>query len=233
MAKQQLLLIPFAGGGRATFQRWSNVLSESIEAHVLQLPGREDRLHEPALTKWPEMIDAARAAIDELPKLPLAILGHSLGATIAFELARNLQGDSARHLSHLFLAARPWPGFPSDERKDTATLTDGELLSYMNEKYGSLSTSLAHPEVRELALPGLRADLDLLGDYVWRSAPRLEVPVTVFGGLEDPITPRSSLDAWNKETAHACTVEMLPGGHFFLEAHSDTICTKIASQLSA
>lgn len=233
MATHQLLLIPCAGGGRAAFRLWPDVLPQSIEAHVLQLPGREDRLNEAAFTKWCDMMEAARAALDDLPKLPLAILGHSLGAMIAFELARGLNDDPTRDLAHLFLAARPWPGFPSNERAVTATLTDNELLAYMNETYGSLSTSLAHSEIRELALPILRADLTLMQSYAFRPGPRLEVPVTVFGGTRDPITPRGSLDAWSKETAHECTVEMLAGDHFFLDAHREEISRTIARQLSA
>lgn len=233
MATHHLLLIPFAGGGRATFHGWPDALPPSLEAHVLQLPGREDRLNEPAFGDWHRMLEAAVAALDSLPNLPLVILGHSLGAVIAFELARALRGNGTRRLAHLFVAARPWPGAASNERMDTDDLTDEALLAYMNEMYGSLSTSLAHPEIRDLALPILRADLALLQSYTWRPGQRLEVPITVFGGIEDPVTPRSSLDAWARETACEITVEMLPGGHFFLDAHRETICRCIDRQLSA
>lgn len=102
MASLRLLCIPFAGGGTVTFRRWAALLPPHIEAFAVQLPGREDRLREPALDDWQSMMDALIEAVAPLPFLPTAIFGHSLGAVIALELGRRMHARQPGRLRQVF-----------------------------------------------------------------------------------------------------------------------------------
>lgn len=230
MATCRLLCIPYAGGGVLAFHAWQSLLPAHVEGYAVQFPGRENRLGEAALTAWQPMMDALTAAVAALPSVPTAILGHSLGALVGVELGRWMHQREPGKLIHLFAAGRPWPGGPGgDAGCGIGALPDPELLSRMDRQYGSLSTSFSHPEIRDLALPILRADLQLLGSYCYRQAPPLDCPLTVFAGSHDPSTPPASLDGWRHETRAAFAVHMLDAGHFFLESHRMQVATHIAA----
>jgi len=235
MAAVRLLCIPYAGGGALAFHPWAALLPAHVEAYALQLPGREDAVREPPLLTWPEVIEALAEAVAPLPYMPTAVFGHSLGAVIALELARWMHRHQPGRLVHLFASGRPWPGH--EEKDDwqladlVATATDDALLRALDRRYGSLSTSLSHPEIREFILPILRADLALLDAYRHASAPLLDCLLTVFAGTDDPTTPVESLDGWRRETSAAFALRMLAGGHFFLESERKQLVADIVGCL--
>jgi len=231
LASTRLLCIPFAGGGTTVFRAWSALLPKHIEAFAVQLPAREDRMREPAFEQWRPMMEALVEAVAALPALPTAIFGHSLGAVIGLELARWMHVSQPGRLRHLFAGGRPWPGRGTAERADLHALPDAEFLQVLDRQYGSLSSSLSHPEVRELTLPTLRADLRLLDSYRYASSPSLDCPLTVYGGTDDPTTTAESLDAWRQETRGPFRVRMLNGHHFFLDPHRTQLIKEIASTL--
>lgn len=232
MASCRLLCIPCAGGGALAFRTLASLLPAHLEAYALQLPGREDRLGEAAFASWQPMMDAVTRAAASLPLVPTAILGHSLGALIGLDLARWMHSRQPGQLTHVFAAGRPWPGgVAGDGGYDLGALPEQELLTRMDQRYGSLSTSLSHPEIRELTLPILRADLQLLSSYRYSRAPPMSCPVSVFAGSDDPSTPAESLDGWREETRGSFDVCMLDAGHFFLESHRTQIATRIAASL--
>ena len=231
MATVRLICLPYAGGGAGVFQPWVAATPASIELYALQLPGREDRLAEPLHTSWPAMIGEAKAALDSLPRLPLALFGYSLGAVIALDLARWLTLAKPGVLQQLFCAARPWPGAPTSERGGLHALADDALVEALDQQYGSLSTSLLHPEIRELALPILRADLALLASHRFERSASLNCPVTVYGGRDDPVTPPAALEAWQAECAGPFTVAQFDGSHFFLETQRAALIADVVQRL--
>lgn len=231
MASTRLLCIPFAGGGSLVFRGWAAGLPSHVEAFAVQLPGREDRLKAPAFDSWQPMMEALTEAVTPLPKLPTAVFGHSLGAVIGLELARWMQARQPGQLKHVFLSGRPWPGGSTGERLALCGLSDDEFVRELDLHYGSLSTSMAHPDIREMTLPILRADLRLLDSYRYSQSPALDCPLTVFAGSGDPATPPQSLDGWRRETRGPFQLRMLDARHFFLESHRNQLVADISSSL--
>ena len=233
MASMRLLCIPFAGGGALAFRGWAELLPPQVEAYAVQLPGREDRLRESAFEQWQPMMQALVAAVAPLPHQPTAIFGHSLGAVVGLELGRWMQAAQPGRLRHLFVSARPWPGTCSGEQDAMHALSDDALIVELDRQYGSLSTSLSHPDIRELTIPTLRADLRLLESFDYMRAAPLDCPLTVFAGTQDPATNASSIAAWQHETSSAFRTHTLDGDHFFLESHRQQILAEITALLHA
>jgi surfactin synthase thioesterase subunit len=231
MASLSLLCIPFAGAGAGAFRNWGRLLPDFVEAYAVQLPGREDTLALSPMIDWLPMQKALFEAVARLPALPLAIFGHSLGAVMALELARWMNAANPRRLRHLFVAGRPWPGLPTGERADLVTLDDDAFIAALDKQYGSLTSSLSHPEIRELTLPTLRADIRLLDSHRYVSGIPLECPLTVYGGTGDPATSAENLDAWRRESNGPFRVAMFDGEHFFLETQRDALIVDIAESL--
>lgn len=232
MAMTRLLCLAHAGGGATPYRSWPKLLPERVEAYAAQLPGREDRLGEPPIREWNPMMTSLIAAVAELPPLRTAIFGHSLGAVVGLELARWMEREQPNLLVHLFVAGRAWPGDSAGRRIDASTLSDNELLQAMDAQYGSLSSSLTHPEIREIALPSLRADLELLDSYRYDPSDALSCPLTVFGGTRDPATTPEKLASWSRETKDRFRLRMFQGSHFFIESEREQLVAEISSGLT-
>lgn len=232
MASLRLLCIPFAGAGVGAFRGWAPLLPADVEAFAVQLPGREDRLGESALTDWRRMLDALVEAVAQLYAQPTAIFGHSLGSIVGLALARRMQ-DAGCVPRHLFVSARPWPGLPSPSRGLAQEADDDGLLRALEDRYGALPPSLSHPDIREVVLPALRADLGLLDDYAYAPAAPLQCPLTAFSGRGDATTGDDAMSAWHRETAAAFDRETFDGGHFFIESHREALAAAITSRLRA
>jgi medium-chain acyl-[acyl-carrier-protein] hydrolase len=231
MARLRLVCIPFAGAGIAAFGKWTALLPDSIEPFVVQLPGREDRLRAAPFRSWHPMMESLITAASALPPLPTALFGHSLGAVIALELARHFHVTQPGRIRQLFVSGRPWPGTPGLHRLNPDSLDDDQLLAALDRAYGSGSSSLSHPDIREVMLPALRADLAVLDSHVYRRGPTLSCPLTVYGGDRDPGTTPASLDAWRAETSGPFRLVTFAGDHFFLDAHRADLVADIVATI--
>lgn len=220
-AAVRLLALPYAGGDAAIFLPWAERLPREIELCPAQLPGRGRRALEPAFAALPPLVGAlADALADEPgPAPPLAIFGHSMGALVGFELARELRRRGGPAPRHLLVAGRPAPQLPP-RYGPLSHLPDAELLARLHERYGyalpAAGAQLA--ELLDVMRPTVRADLRVSEGYAHADEPPLPCPITAFGGLADPTLAREELEAWRHQTAGPFAVRMLPGGHFFLEA---------------
>jgi medium-chain acyl-[acyl-carrier-protein] hydrolase len=213
-ARSRLVCIPFAGGSASVFHHWPAELPSTIEMFGVELAGRGTRFREPALTSVAEVV---APLADELSTddRPLALFGHSLGALIAFELARALRRRGAREPSLLVASGRRAPHIPK-RRAPTHALPDDELVAYLKELNGTPAAVLADPELLALMLPAVRADL--AADETYRCAPEpgLDVHVHAFGGETDPTFPLQDLEAWATHTQRGFDFTVFPGDHFFV-----------------
>src|SRR5262245_17824866 len=101
----QLFCLPYAGGGTATYRHWPSSLPKDIDVCPVFLPGRERRFLEPAFCRIGPLVESLAAAMAPAMDRPFALFGHSMGALIAFELARYVAPTSAgARLVHLFLS---------------------------------------------------------------------------------------------------------------------------------
>jgi medium-chain acyl-[acyl-carrier-protein] hydrolase len=92
---------------------------------------------------------------------------------------------------------------------------------------------LADPELRDVFVPVLRADIAMVETYRSTDALALDCGITVFGGLEDAMVSRSSLESWRCQTASNFRLHMIPGPHLFLRSASAQLLEIVGSELKA
>ncbi len=203
-----------------------------MQIAAVQLPGREHRLAEPAFSSLdallPSLLDGIRTHLDR----PFAIFGHSMGALIAFELARTLRGGGMQSPAHLFVSGHRAPQLP-DRRPSIHALPDAEFWPALRSLGGTPDEVFAHQELMALVEPTLRADFQLCETHAWREEPPLDIPLSVFGGLDDPNVERSELEAWRDVTRGAVHVEMLPGDHHYLHQAQQRLVAAVALSFPA
>jgi len=226
----RLLCFPHGGGSATTFYAWPGKLPEDVEVCALQLPGRGRRLFETPPTSIDHIIAPLWEAFQPFRGTPVALFGHSLGATIAFQFALQLQSKKISPV-HLFVSGRSAPQCP-DLEAPIRDLPDREFVSEMRQRYGGVPDEvLRDEEMMALVLPALRADFTMKETYRYVDGPLLECPISAFGGHQDNCVTVEELAAWRDRTSSAFSSRMLPGGHFFVDSTRDSVLRFIAADL--
>jgi surfactin synthase thioesterase subunit len=161
---------------------------------------------------------------------PFAFFGHSLGALLAFELARQLERKGGPSPVHLFVSGHAAPQIP-DDRPPTYNLPQEAFIDKLRAFGGTPDEVLAHDELMELLLPMLRADFQLSETYIYAAGEPLSCPITALGGVRDPYVTRDDLAAWCEQTESDFAVRMFPGDHFYLNSNGRELIGVIAQEL--
>jgi medium-chain acyl-[acyl-carrier-protein] hydrolase len=229
-ARLRLICLPWAGGGASGYRDWPAHLPDDVEVVAVQLPGRESRLGEPPVTSMEPLVAGLAAGVRGQLDRPFALFGHSMGALIAFELARRLRSMGREPVRLLVSGARP-PHLPSRRARDRHTLPDQEFVATVRELGGMPPEVLDSPDLLDLVLPALRGDFALVEGYAWRAGPALHCPISAFGGVEDDEVGRDDLAAWSRHTTGSFRRHLLPGGHFFVNSSRESLLQIVAAEV--
>ncbi|MFE0375249.1 thioesterase II family protein, partial [Streptomyces inhibens] len=151
---------------------------------------------------------------------PFLLFGHSLGALIAFEVARRL-GDRPAHLIASGCAA---PALHPTPRMVEVAGLDGQSLTEAVALYGGMRPEIvADPELQEFILPDVRADFRMVAEYRYRPAAALPFGISLVNGVDDPMVRRDDLADWSRECAVAPEMHWSEGGHFYFEQHPEAV----------
>lgn len=182
----------------------------------MQLPGRENRLREEPFRAMTPLVTALADQVEPFLDRPYCIFGHSMGALIAFELARELRRRDLAEPAQLFVSGATAPHVPRDE-PPLHLLPDDEFVRRLTERYQGIPKEvLEHRELLDLVLPTLRADLAAIETYAYREEPRLRCGVSAFAGDRDRHVTPDELTAWSEVTSGAFDSTMFAGDHFYL-----------------
>ena len=215
-ARLRLVCVPGAGCTASMFHGWAEMLPDEVEVCAVQVPGRGSRLRETPFTRMDPLADALTEVVLAESDLPVVMLGHSLGALIAYEVTDRLCRMDRAPVA-LIAAAHKAPSLGS-AGLTYHLLPDDELVGVVDALGGTPGGTLANPAIRKLALPSLRADFELDANYEFRERPPLSIPVSVFGGDNDAIVSTDELRAWRAHTTGDFALRVVSGGHFF---HND------------
>lgn len=229
-ATLRLFCFHYAGGNAHIFRDWSRRLPPNVELGTIQLPGRGHRLSEPHIKR---MAPLSRIVAQELlPYLdkPFVFFGHSMGALLCFETARNLRRERQRQPAHLFVSATEAPHRRSRE-ESLSSLPKNALVEKLHEFGGAPVEVLQNDELLDLVLPMIRADFELCENYEYLPESPLECPMTIYGGLEDHEVDAERLAAWREMTVGACEIRMFPGGHFYFNSSQSIFLQTFAGDI--
>ena len=207
-----LFCFPFAGGGTSVFREWAGWIPHILLCPV-QLPGRETRIRERLLRRMGELADATTDQL--LPHLSgqFAFFGHSMGAILAFEVAKRLRERRNPGPTLLIASASRGPQLPPKSGKKH-DLPDGEFIDELRRLQGTPPDALNNSELMHLLLPVVRADFEICETYVHESGEPLDCPIAAIAGAEDQYVEREDQRAWRAQTKCRFSLSVLPGDHF-------------------
>jgi medium-chain acyl-[acyl-carrier-protein] hydrolase len=229
-ARPRLFCFPYAGGGALSYRSWIEPLAPAVAVCPARLPGRETRFKEQALTSMESLIEALEAAIMPYLDHPFSFFGHSMGAVIAFELARSLRRHGEPLPLALYASGARAPQFRLNWKPSSAP-DDREFLDQLRRLDGVPAELLRNREALDYALPILRADAALYRNYVYEPEAALAIPIHAYGGSDDPNVRPEHLDAWREQTSAAFSRRELEGGHFFIHSARDAFLSGLLDDL--
>lgn len=220
--RMRLFCFHHAGGGASMYRSWPQDLPDDIGVAAVQLPGREFRLKEPCITELPRIVTRLTELLGPLLDRPYALFGHSMGASIAFELAHELRRCGQPTPVHLGVSARIAPHLRSRFRP-MRELSDAELIEQLRRVGGIPAHVAAEPELMALVIPLVRADYEIVDNYRYEPEEPLDCPVTGFWGRSDILATESEVRAWGDHTRGGFDLHELPGDHFFVNHSRSTV----------
>jgi pyochelin biosynthesis protein PchC len=226
----RLVCLPHAGGSASFYFPFSAALEPVAQVLAVQYPGRQDRRDDPCLENVRELAEAIFDALAAVPDLgEAALFGHSMGAVLAFEVARLMERRSGIRPRRLFASGRRAPSRVRPER--VHTYSDAALLAQLEMLQGTDARLLADPEMRRLLLPVIRSDYRAIETYRCADGATVSCPITVLTGDADPWTSADEAADWKRHTSGGCTVREFTGGHFFVAEHQREIVDLVARTL--
>ncbi|MGX1778307.1 alpha/beta fold hydrolase [Nocardia brasiliensis] len=224
-AQQALVVFPHAGGGATFYRSW--LASSDFSVRIVQYPGREDRICDQRPVRLNALADGVAEALLAMGDLPLCLFGHSMGALVAFEVAHRLEAAGWTSTLRLCVSSYTAPHLLRSDRPQE--MDDDAVIAHARSAVGDTSTTTMAetsafdiPALRELIVSGLRADFHLLAQYRTDAEPRLNAPILVLRGADEPIDP-AEMAAWADLTSGDCRSRTFPGGHFYLTAQRDAV----------
>jgi surfactin synthase thioesterase subunit len=229
-----LVCLPFGGSGAAFFHPWAAFAEDGLEVVPMRLPGRERLIDvEPHRT----VKDAVDAMLEDLRKeldgpADVVLFGHSVGAVLAYELAHRLVTVPGVVVRHLVVSGSPGPSTERPhEIRASVREDDDAFLAQVQVLSGHVDQALYHPDLRELLLPALRADVTMHENYVPSTTEPLSVPITAVRGTGDELVATDDIREWAEFTAAGFTVAELPGAHMYVVDSGEAVMNLIQNAI--
>ncbi|MFF0483462.1 thioesterase II family protein [Streptomyces sp. NPDC004435] len=226
-----LLLLHHAGGSAAAFAPLLRHLPAEWRLLSLDLPGRMMAPDERGLRSTGEAVawlaPLTRGVLDG----PYGVFGHSMGALVAYELARELSRGGPPP-AWVGLSGAPAPGHRPDRDRRDLWPTE-RLTGLMRQLGGTPEEVLAIPELVGLMVEVLRGDLAIVDTYTEHPGPPLGAPLSLFTGHDDPVAHPALAAPWATRTTAGTAQHSWPGGHFYLFEHAAAVGRGIARDVSA
>lgn len=221
-ADKLLFLFHDAGGSVRLFENWESHIDSSTEMITVQLPGRDDRAHEPLVNDLNHILEELLPLMNEkIGNKPFFIYGHSMGGLIAFETARRLQHQYGKHAQELIVSGTPClKGYENHFVNNifSQDFSDEQFLSLIISNDSNLDIN--NSGVKEL-VKMLRNDFKLIHSYRYKEMPALNCKITAIHAKEDDRVDVEKVKRWQSETHHDFSLIVVDGGHNFVYTHGE------------
>ncbi|HEY4019930.1 MAG TPA: alpha/beta fold hydrolase [Pseudonocardiaceae bacterium] len=230
MAMRLMLCFPPAGAGASFFHPWIGQSSE-LTVHPVELPGREKRFAEAPCESLPALINGLLpellAQADDAEQI--VVFGHSFGTLLAYETTRALLARAPGLDVTLVVSGA---GVPGRRLADPVTgLPDDEFVARVRHIAGYHHPAWDEPELREMLLPALRADMRMYERYRPTGQQPLSCPILAVRGNADTLVAPDALDGWQRLTTGEFHRAEIDGGHMYLVEGWPTLLELVDRQL--
>ena len=226
----RLFVLHHAGGSHLGYRGWVRHFPSDWEICLVDAPGRARRSGEEPFREAGSLADHLCDIVRPELDRPYGLFGHSMGALIAYEMTHRLTETPPT-----WLGASSWSPVPGPERAEPRhRAPSGRLREAIAAMGGTPHHALEDPELWAYVEPLVRADLQVVD--TWSpdpQSPPLRVPLSVFGGAEDPGMTPERLSGWADHVQGDFAHHTLPGGHFYFTGRTGDLVARITRDIRA
>lgn len=218
--KRRLFCFPFAGGLASYYFSFEHFVPTDVELVAVQYPGRfaSDNI---GVNSINELINFIYSEINTLFDKPFSFFGHSMGAIVAYELAKKLQNNFQSLPQYLFLSGRSSPD-TKISKSNIHTLNDIEFTNKLKSLNG-IPIELINNNIFQQFLPTIRNDIKIIETWELNNRVKLKIPLVLFNGDSDPEVEINTIDNWSLFTSEELASYIFSGNHFFINQHKKEI----------
>jgi surfactin synthase thioesterase subunit len=216
-AELTFICLGFCGGGAGSYVPWARSMPPGVELAAICYPGREGRFAEPFARDWDELAEDCVAAVESAAVRPYVLFGHSMGGWMAFDVSARI-GERGGPVPEALVVSSanavsrgltPQDMFPSQRDSD-------EELTHWMRTFGLLPGHvLDDPDLCEMAVEIMRADLSVRDTFHHRPGAAVGVPLQVLTGAADQVIEPAAAEQWRALAGADFRHDELPGGHFY------------------
>lgn len=224
-----LVCLPHAGGGPGVYRPWADLIGADVRVGAICYPGRLDRLREPPINRMAPLADRVAEVLLSVADRPMVLFGHSMGGSVAHEVARRM---AAAGFAPALLAVSGRSAPPLLAPRGVVYGGDEAILADVVRMDPRSAEVLAERVLREMVLPAIRADYELVEDYGPHECAPLDVPIAAYTGADDVDVPVDGVRGWASMTTRDFWFREFAGGHFYLDEHRPALVADIRSHLT-
>lgn len=224
-----LYIFPHAGGSANFYVDFSQAFSSDVKRIAVQYPGRRGQQDLTSFTSIPDLADGVYQILSPLNQSDgkVAFFGHSMGALLAFEVARRFE-SVGNPIAALFVSACATPGRAG---YDYIQGSDRGLMTALAQVTGAKREFLENEEFAARILPTLRG-LKAMADYTCPPEATVSCPIYAFLGDEDGVVTYENVEPWSERTTSEFAIRMFPGHHFYLNENLPELVKDLESRIA-
>ena len=212
MSCNTLYCFPSEGRDANDFQSWKGLLSAEIYMHLVKIPGHDCVQDKPAFRNLSDLVDFLVPQFLSAVKQPMYFFGHSMGALVAYELARTLYIKHSILISHVIVSGFRAPSLPNNR---------AELHQLEPKKLALHEAEVGQVNIEKLET--LYSDLKLVESYQYQRKDPLPIKISVLWGQDDPFIQRKKIGLWQMESSQHVDLYPFEGDHFYLDQQAKVI----------
>ncbi|MFD2054854.1 SDR family NAD(P)-dependent oxidoreductase [Mesorhizobium calcicola] len=227
----RIICFPHGGGSVQSFRTWSDYLPDDVDLICLDLPGRGKRSAEAAIRSMDVLVPMVTEALRGYNDRPFVFFGHSVGALVAYEIARSLEKASLPCPFHVVVSAHPSADVPADE-PPMYIYADDKLTDVIRSLGLVPKEALANEELlNNFILPPMRADFELAETYDRNLPTPLRAAITAMGGVQDETINANDLDEWRRLTTSRFARIMFDSDHFYTHSMTEEVVSTLLREV--
>ncbi len=196
---------------------------------AVQYPGRKGTHDLSSFTGIPELASAVfdKVAPTVDAETEVAFFGHSMGALVAFEVARRFE-EAGLSVRALFVSACAAPGRIGF---DYIPESDRGLLDAVAEMTGVQPEFLENEEFAANILPTLRG-FKAITNYRCEPGATVSSPIYAYHADADEVATHEKVAPWAERTTSEFAIREFSGHHFYLTDHLADLVGDIEARLT-
>lgn len=221
-----LFIFPHAGGSPKYYVPFAKAFTSEFKRVAVQYPGKGGSHDLSTFRSIPDLADRVTKLLPGQHDGPVAFFGHSMGALVAFEVARRFE-ENGQPISALFVSGSAAPGRIG---YDYIPESDRGLLEAVSEMTGVNPEFLENEEFASRILPTLRG-FKAITNYECPPEATVSCPIAAYLADDDEIATEEKVKPWADRTTAEFSMRVFPGHHFYIADHWAELATDIESKI--